>query len=58
MKFFYIYNMETLLYAIGAILFCVLISMFLKKLGFKPKPPKKYEDYIKGENGRSGKYLK
>ena len=50
--------METLLYMVGAILFCVLISIFLKKFGFKPKPPKKYEDYIKGENGRSGKYLK
>ena len=50
--------MEIALYVLGAILICVLISIFLKKLGFKPKPPKKYEEYIKGENGRSGKYLK
>ena len=50
--------METMLYVIGAILLCVLVSILLKKLGFKPKPPKKYEDYINGENGGSGKYLK
>jgi len=50
--------METILYVIGAILLCVLVSILLKKLGFKPKPPKKYEDYIRGENGRSVKYLK
>tara|TARA_E500000178_G_C16820680_1_gene661361 strand:+ start:104 stop:256 length:153 start_codon:yes stop_codon:yes gene_type:complete len=50
--------METILYVIGAILFCLLISKLLKKLGFMPKPPKKYEDYIKGENGRSAKHLK
>ncbi len=50
--------METLLYVFGAILLCVLISIFLKKVGFKLKPPEKYEDYIKEENGRSGKYLK
>ena len=50
--------METILYVVGAILLCILIGILLKKLGFKPKPPKNYEHYIKGENGRSGKYLK
>ena len=50
--------MGTILYVVGAISLCILIGILLKKLGFKPKPPKNYEDYIKGENGRSGKYLK
>tara|TARA_A200000113_G_C8609493_1_gene272096 strand:+ start:348 stop:500 length:153 start_codon:yes stop_codon:yes gene_type:complete len=50
--------METILYVIEAILLSVLVSILLKKFGFKPKPPKKYEDYINGENGGSGKYLK
>ena len=49
--------METILYVIGAVFFCVGISALLNKLGLKLKTPKKYEDYIKGEKGRSGKHL-
>lgn len=50
--------METAFYVFGVIFICVIISIALPKLGFNTKPPKKYEDYINGENGRSGKFLK
>ena len=45
------------MYVIGTVLVYFGIIALLNKLGFKLKTPKKYEDYIKGEKGRSGKHL-